>query len=315
MSARTLIIILLALACGGTAATVANELRKQAAAAAEVQTEPVVTAADTLERGSIISEASVTVEQWPKGFAPPGALTDKTTAIDRTAVARIVKGEPLFVEKLAEKGSAGSLASMIPRGMRAFTILAQHESTGVGGFLLPGDDVDVLLTTTTTDKDTTGGAATTTLLQNVRVLAVGTNLDAPDSRKMDSQTRSSVTLLVTPSQAAKLDLGATKGTLHFSLRHPDDHVEADVQPAMLSQLRFQQERPNATTQFLGETLTAIANVMSKRMIVEPVVVADAADKANEAPTTTAQAKSKRPARAGFIRTFRGVQSGHVRVDF
>ena len=67
----------------------------------------------------------------------------------------------------------------------------------------------------------TGGGSTTTLLQNVEILAVDQKVDGPADNKVDSTNLRSVTLLVTPDQAAKLSLGQSKGTLHLTLRNPE----------------------------------------------------------------------------------------------
>jgi hypothetical protein len=53
-----------------------------------------------------------------------------------------------------------------------------------------------------------------------------------------------VTLLVTPDHAALLDLGQNKGTLHLSLRNPEDSQAAGTRPATLADLRFRQESPS-----------------------------------------------------------------------
>ncbi len=103
---------------------------------------------------------------------------------------------------------------------------------------MPGNHVDVLLTTTGNANDGSGGAATTTLLQNVEILAVAQIVDAPDTNMMDPKATRDVTILVTPNQAAKLDLGMNKGELHLSLRNAKDVAEADTRPATLAELRF-----------------------------------------------------------------------------
>ena len=88
---------------------------------------------------------------------------------------------------------------------------------------MPDNRVDVLLTTRDHGIDNgTGGGATTTLLQNVEVLAVDRRLDKEEDGETELTEPKSVTLLVTPDQAAKLDLGMNMGTLHLSLRNPED---------------------------------------------------------------------------------------------
>jgi Flp pilus assembly protein CpaB len=121
--------------------------------------------------------------------------------------------------KLSPKGQR-RLASLVSEGMRAFTIKT-NVASGVAGFILPGNKVDVILTvdssrlSTVGSIDRTGGGSTTTLLQNVEILAVDQKVEAPAENKVNSNDLRSVTLLVTPSQAAKLSLGQSKGDLHL----------------------------------------------------------------------------------------------------
>ena len=127
--------------------------------------------------------------------------------------------------------------------MRAFTI-STNVASGVAGFILPGNKVDVLMTLTAGGaKDVTGGGSTTTLLQNVEILAVDQKVEAPADNKVDSTNLRSVTLLVTPTSAAKLSLGQSKGTLHLTLRNPEDNLAAKVRPTTVNDLESQSEAP------------------------------------------------------------------------
>lgn len=243
MSLRTLLIIGLAMTCGGSAAVGVNKLRREdRSSPAEVVS--VVVAAAPVSRGGVIRPESVKTFEWPKKRVPPGVLLSVDDAVGRYATAPLAVGEPVLDAKLADEAGDAGLASMVPPGMRAFTIEASHLATGVGGFVLPGDRVDVLLTTISLGRDDgTGGGATTTLLQNVPVMAVDQRLDAPEENKIDPKELRSVTLLVSPDQAAKLDLGMSRGTLHLTLRNPEDDREARTYPATMAELRFHQEKP------------------------------------------------------------------------
>src|SRR5262249_53268290 len=111
-------------------------------------------------------------------------------------------------------------------------------------FVLPGNKVDVLLTVSNHGaSDTTGGGTTVTLLQNVEILAVDQRVEAPAGNKVDSKDLRSVTLLVTPDQAAKLDLGQNKGMLHLSLGHPEDADHVAARKATLKEIGLEEEKP------------------------------------------------------------------------
>ncbi|HUE71767.1 MAG TPA: Flp pilus assembly protein CpaB, partial [Pirellulaceae bacterium] len=141
--------------------------------------------------------------------------------------------------KLAVRGAVGGMASIIPAGKRAYTIQTKTAASNVAGFLLPGNLVDVLLTFRGNANDETGGGSTTLLLQAVEVLAVGSTIEpVGKAETVDAQDVESVTLLVTPEQVARLDLGQTLGMLSLSLRNPNDTGETETAMATISDIRF-----------------------------------------------------------------------------
>ena len=123
----------------------------------------------------------------------------------------------------AKQGS-GRATSLVPVGMRAFTIAMPSVASGVAGLILPGHRLDVLLT-----SQGKSGLLTTTLMQNVKILAVDSRIEALAESRVGPKL-TSVTLLVTPEQATKLALGQSTGTLHLSLRGPEANQPADSRP-------------------------------------------------------------------------------------
>ena len=243
MSGRTILIGVLALIFGGSAAVGVNLMYNQAPAP-PTETVAVVVAAKDIGRGTLIAPDLVTTREFPKDLVPPGALVRLEDALERVAFHSLVKDETVLETMLSAKNAKGGLAGIVPKGMRAFTIHTPQVASSVAGFILPGNKVDVLLTMTSSNpNDFTGGAVTTTILQNVEILAVDQRLDAPSDNKVDPKSLQSVTLLVTPDQAAKLELGQNKGNLHLTLRNPEDTDPAKTQPATLSGLQFYQEKP------------------------------------------------------------------------
>ena len=246
MSIRAVIVILLAAICGLTAAWGMSQMRSSSTVLLEGDTSPVVVAIAPLSRGRMITEADIQLKRWPKNALCKGLLESTDLAVGRVAVVPIMAGEPVFDTKLAPKGSGRGLATLIPHGMRAYTIRTSRVASNVGGFVLPGNKVDILLTLKGRFNDQTGGGSTITLLQAIEVLAVDQELDAPAENKVDPRQLRSVTLLVTPEQAAVLDLGQSSGSLTLSLRNPDDLVEAVTRPATLNDFRLQQNRNSDT---------------------------------------------------------------------
>ena len=244
MQSRTVIIGGLALMFGIAAAAGAFLLSKNPAEAPQVEMVSVVVAATDVNRGQTLSSEHLSRRDWPKDAVPEGAITDASEIIDRTATVSLLKGDLLFDAKVAPRGAGRGLAAVIPKGMRAVTIQTPNVATGVAGFVLPGNKVDVLLSVSTQGaEDATGGGSTITLLQNVEILAVDQRIDAPQDNKMDAKELRSVTLLVSPADAARLDLGQNKGTLHLALRNHSDSGTEEVETATLAKLRVGQSAP------------------------------------------------------------------------
>ncbi|HPM80948.1 MAG TPA: Flp pilus assembly protein CpaB [Candidatus Anammoximicrobium sp.] len=242
MSTRTIAVVFLALMSGATMAVgvMRANPNKSKNAVNIAATVPVVVAAADIPRGKLLSAQDLALRDWPQELSPPGALSTVDAAVERVAVGQMVQGEPILEAKLAPKNAGRGLAALIPDGMRAYTIQTSRVASNVAGFILPGNKVDVLLNLkgTTRGEDRTGGGSTTTLLQAVEVLAVDQRLEAPEENKVDPKQQSSVTLLVTPDQAAKLDLGQNMGILTLSLRNPDDKAAAETEPATITQIRY-----------------------------------------------------------------------------
>jgi len=257
------------------------------------ETVSVVVASENIPRGMVVSPNLIMIREFPKNLVPTGAILKKEDAQDRSAFATIVTGEPVLDSKLSPKGQHG-LATLVANGMRAFTITT-NVASGVAGFILPGNKVDVLLTISNGgSNDFTGGGSTTTLLQNVEILAVDQKVEAPAENKVDSNNLRSVTLLVTPGQAAKLSLGQTKGTLHLTLRNPKDELAANVKPTTVNDIQFLSEAPaRPWDERAKDLIKAFGEAMSK---------------ARPAPQP-AQPTAEPAPRKMMIRTIRGSSEG------
>jgi pilus assembly protein CpaB len=238
------LIVVLALVFGVSAAIGVNLLmRKPEPERPENVT--VVVAAGNIQRFATLTADQLTTREMPRDLVPSGTLTRVEDAVERATLAHLVTDELVLESKLTAKGEGRGMAAAIPKGMRAFTINTTTLASGVAGFVLPGSKVDVLLTVTSSGgvTDPTGGGQTSTLLQDVEILAVDQIIRAPKENRVDPKELRSVTLLVTPAQATKLDLGQNKGILHLSLRNPDDHSAASTKPATLAELGLLGEFP------------------------------------------------------------------------
>ncbi len=236
MRVRTALVIVLAAVFGVSAAAMVGLTLRQPAAVSNPETVSVVMVTTDVHRGSVVTLSELTTRECPKELVPPGAITQTEDAAGRVAVNTVTAFRVLVAGDLARQGGGRGLAPLIPSGMRAFTIQTANVSSSMAGFILPGNVVDILLTLTSPQDPHTGGMTTVTLLQGIEVLAVDQRIEAPADNKMDARELRSVTLLVMPEQASLLGLGQNRGTLHLSLRNPEDRSTPDTQPATLARL-------------------------------------------------------------------------------
>ena len=220
MSIRTLVVVLMALGCGGIATfgmfRVLQASRSDNDAAPIVETEQVVMlTVDVGLVGTKITGDMVALKDWPKDYLPAGCITNLEDVIGETLRVPVRAGELLLQGKY---GLGRGMAAIVDPGYRAFTIHTPNHSAGVAGFVMPGDSVDVLLTRD--DEEIPGGSITTALLQNVKVLASDQMINAPEQNTI--KTLKSVTLSVSPEEGKILTLAQSGGTLTLMLRNKED---------------------------------------------------------------------------------------------
>jgi len=294
MSFRSIVVLLLAGVCGLCAA-VALLNAGSFSSARSVAMGKVVIAAVEIHRGELITDKMVRLIDWPKSKMPAQSFSKLDDVVGRVAVMGILADDLVFAGKVAKGKDGRGLAPLIPEGMRAFTILTPTDASLVAGFIVPDHHVDVVLTVSGSD-DASGGGTATVLLQNIRVLAVGQHLDVPRENKMTPKEMKSVTLAVTPEQAAKLSLAQTRGTLHLSLRSETDVATAAVSNVTLRELRFQQGGANSND------LNTLAG--SSSIVVGPTEPVDA--KSATEPPSPAPPVDPAPAAAEPNRTTKRV---------
>jgi pilus assembly protein CpaB len=197
----------------------------------------VVAAARDLAIGKRIQAEDLRLLTLDRKDLPKGAFLKTAEVVDRAVATPISAGELLLNAKLAAKGSGEGLTALIEPGMRAVSVQV-NEISGVSGFIQPGTRVDVLFTRVFSNGD----AATTTILQNVKVIAYGRQLDP--SAKLDPRdtTRTTVaTLLVTQQEAQKIVLAEQRGKIQLVLRNRlDDQVDEFSDPVASTDLGIEE---------------------------------------------------------------------------
>jgi pilus assembly protein CpaB len=178
-----------------------------------VNTKTIVVASQPLRFGTEITASQVREIPWPDMALPGGSfakIDDLLKAGKRIALTAIETNEPVLGTKITGPGQRATLSSMLREGLKAVTIRV-NDVDGVGGFVLPGDRVEVSLTR---QMDKTN-ATSEVILQNVRVLAVD---QIADERTDKPTVVKAVTLEVDEIGGQKLSLAASIGTLSLILR-------------------------------------------------------------------------------------------------
>jgi pilus assembly protein CpaB len=185
----------------------------------------VVAKVDIPVGAKIISEQLMVV-QFPRESTPDGTFDKAEKLIGRVAVQNIMAREPVTDSRLAAEGSAAGLSAVIPEGYRAMTVKVD-DVVGISGFIQPGTLVDVVVVIDPADKNSDQGPISKIVLQNIKVLANGQNIDKPkDDREANSVK--AVTLQVTPEQAEKLALASTEGKLQLVMRNSIDQNDEET---------------------------------------------------------------------------------------
>jgi len=177
----------------------------------------VVVAAAPLRFGAHLSASNLREVAWPEAAIPAGtfaSISDLMGPGKRIVLAGIEPNEPILRSKITGPGQRATLSAVIQPGMKAVTVRV-NDVEGVGGFVLPGDHVDVLMTRQPGNTDV--------VLQNAKVLAVDQLAD--DSSDKPTVVKA-VTLEVETVSAQKLSLAASLGSLTLALRKAG---EADVE--------------------------------------------------------------------------------------
>ena len=206
-------------------------LRAKVEPAKAIASQTVVVAKQPLRFGTELTAAMLQEVPWPSDALPNGAFAkihDIMAGGRRVVLAAIETNEPVLSLKITGPGQRATLSALVKPGMKAVTIRV-NDVEGVGGFVLPGDHVDVVLTRQI-DK---GSATTQVVLQNTRVLAVD---QIADERAQKAAVAKSVTLEVDTVDAQKLWLSSSVGSLSLLLRKAGETAEVRTRKVTLEDL-------------------------------------------------------------------------------
>jgi pilus assembly protein CpaB len=182
----------------------------------------VLVAHSAVPRGQILKPADLEWQVWHDGGINHAYIQKGTKTIEDFAgwVARdpFAPGDPITEGKIVQPGKSGFLAAALQPGMRAVSVPVTVTS-GISGFVFPGDQVDILITHPLQASGGKGEGvqhqASETVLHDVRVLAVDQKLDSKGGEAIVAHT---ATLEVTPKQSEVIAVASEMGKLSLSLR-------------------------------------------------------------------------------------------------
>lgn len=212
-----------------------NALAAERAARANiVETVPVFVVKEGVRYGSQITEDNIRAVKWPKSAIPEGAfqsiedLFPEGSKPFRTVLRTMEKDEAILAVKVTEPGADAGVASRLTAGMRAFAIKVDVTS-GVSGFLAPGDRVDVYWTGQGISNSKSGndGDVTRLIQSGIQIIAIDQTADIDRTSPTVART---VTVEATPAQVAVLAQARATGRLTLSLvGFGDDSVAETVE--------------------------------------------------------------------------------------
>lgn len=226
MNPRSLILIAVALAgvvgvvffTRSFLADVQSQANQVQTVSAPAPTARVVVAAKELPVGTILTAEHVSWQPWPESGLNEAYFQGNKNKIKelegKVVRSPVNRGEPVTVSAVVAQGERGFLAAVLSAGMRAVTVKLSPVAS-VGGFVFPGDRVDVILTHTIEISRSEKYTAAETVFQNVRVLAVDQRSAAQGEKIQIAKT---ATIEVTPKMAEKVAMLEKLGTLSLSLR-------------------------------------------------------------------------------------------------
>lgn len=223
----------------------------------------VVVAARDIALGQVIEQALLTTISWPRDAVPAGIYSDLSILLPaaggepRRARRPISAGELLLTNKISDFGEKVTIVQSLAPGHRAMAIEVNAE-TAVGGFVTPGDYVDVLLTHGRNDT-----LSAVTILQGVRVIGVDQDADEQNDQPGIART---VTVEVTPEDGQRLALAQHAGTLSLTLRTQSEPADAPIESIRLSDL-LQDVAPVSE----GGPSTAVIQVRRANVVTTDVV--------------------------------------------
>jgi len=187
-------------------------------------TQQVIIAAGDIAPGTALSSRLVKNVAWPPKVIPPKSASSLGEIEGRVVMVPIPQGNPILFSMLAPEGTSAGLSGILPDGKRALTVKVD-EVAGVGGFIHPGDHVDVLVDLSIKEASE---HFSKTILHDIVVLTTGQiwQSKGDDNKPMVVNT---VTLELTPHESEVLNLASNEGKIRLALRNRNNKTVAQTE--------------------------------------------------------------------------------------
>ncbi len=199
---------------------------KNAVAPKQEKTVRTVVATKDMPIGTLLRKSDLKLINYPEKDVPKGSLFQVATAENRVLMVPLNINQPVLQAMLSEPTSVEGVSSTIDRGFRAVSVQVTDVS-GVAGLIQPGSHVDVIFTR----PGSMAEATTSTILQNVKVISTGRTVAVGQTVDPRAPKSPTVTLVLLPEDAQKLELAKSQGKISLSLRNPLDAARsANTEP-------------------------------------------------------------------------------------
>ncbi|MBF9029190.1 Flp pilus assembly protein CpaB [Rhodobacterales bacterium HKCCE3408] len=224
------LVLLVGLSLAGFAVYFAKERFTQYQAALQQQRDSIIETTEIfvvnapLRYGQPLRPENVTAVAWPADHVPFGAfatmeeLFPEGPDVPRTVLRVMERDEPILISKVTAPGEDAGVASRLGNGLRAFALRVDVTS-GVSGFLRPGDRVDVYWTGSARGTD-----VTRLIRSGVQIIAIDQIADEDRNNPTIART---VTIAATPQEIAALTLAQSSGRLTLSLIGVEDDTQSE----------------------------------------------------------------------------------------
>lgn len=244
----------------------------------QIQTTPILVADIDLAFGDVLTPDAVRLVDYPEEAVPAGAFTNLDTLLgedgERVVLSELTLNEPVLGHKISGPNGKASLSARIRPGYRAVAVRVDDVS-GVAGFVVPGDIVDVIYTrepeSIANQRSSTSASnyVSDIILQNISVLGVDQN---QSSKTAEANVARTVTLEVKNEDGQALNLAMEYGTLSLSLRGVGEMQPEASRQIKLSDLGAETSRPVARPRSKGES--GQSPVPRRRSVAEITIFRD-----------------------------------------